>query len=74
MNSMMATGGKTKVMAGLAALAATLFSTAGTLALADHYARTAGDAQIQMAGNPAMGQAAPALCRNTEDGRIADYS
>jgi hypothetical protein len=71
MNPMSTSGRKMKLMAGFVALAATLFSTAGTLALADHYARTAGDAQIRMAGNPA---AAPALCRSGDDGRVADYS
>jgi hypothetical protein len=74
MNTTMATGGKMKVMAGVAALAATLFTTTGTLALANHYARTAGDEQVQMAGNRATPQAAPALCRSIENGRIADYS
>ena len=74
MNTMIASGRKMKLMAGFAALAATLFSTAGTLALADHYARTAGDAQVRMAGNPALQQAAPALCRSADDVRVADYS
>ena len=74
MNSMMATGRHIKVMAGFSALVATLFTTAGTLALADHYARTAGNGQVQMAGNPATRQAAPTLRRYAENGRIAEYS
>jgi hypothetical protein len=74
MNSMMATGRKIKVMAGFAALVATLFTTAGTLVLADHYARAAGNGQVQMAGNLAKGQAAPTLHRCAENGRIAEYS
>ncbi len=74
MNSMMATGRKMKVMAGFAAVVATFFTTAGTLALADHYARTAGNEQVQVAGNPATQQAAPALRGHAETGRIAEYS
>jgi len=74
MNSTMATGRKMKVMAGFAALVATLFTTTGTLALADHYARTAGNGQVQTAGNLATRQPAPTLRRCAENGRIAEYS
>jgi hypothetical protein len=74
MNSLMAISTQTKHMAGFAALVATLLTTGGTLALADHYARTAGDAQVYMAGNPPARQAAPAVRAQPGNGRVAAYS
>lgn len=40
---------KMKLMAGVAALAATLFTAGGTLALAETYARTAANGQVSVA-------------------------
>lgn len=59
MNTTMRTGGKMKLLAGVTALAATLFTAGGTLALADRYARTAADGKITtMAGDAAADHAA----------------
>lgn len=74
MNSVMAIDRQSKGMAGFAALIATLFITGGTLALADHYAGTAGEGSVYMAHNPAAQHAAPPLSRNADNGRVAAYS
>lgn len=74
MNSLTTISKQTKRMAGIAALVATMFTTGGTLALADHYARSAGDAQVFMAGNPAAQCVAPAANRQADNGRVAAWS
>ncbi len=54
MNATMTSSRKMKLMAGVTALVATLFTAGGTLALADGYARTAADgrAGVILAANP----------------------
>lgn len=74
MNAVMTISRQTKRMAGLAALAATLFTTAGTLGLAEHYAHTGRAAQDFAAANPAAGQAAPAVSRHAENAQAATRS
>ena len=74
MNSLTTISKQTKRMAGITALVATMFTAGGTLALADHYARTAGDGQAYMAGNPAAQCAAPAVSRQADNGRVAAWS
>lgn len=53
MNSAMTSSRKMKLMAGITALVATLFTAGGTLALADGYARTAVDGRGVLAANSA---------------------
>lgn len=72
MNAVMATSRKTKRMAGLAALVATLFTTAGTLTLAEHYAHTGKAGRNDMAA--AAQHAAPAAGRHAENGQAAIQS
>ena len=67
MNSLMAVSKQMKGVAGLAALVATMFTTGGTLALADHYASTGANAQAYIAGGPA----AAALSRQADNARVA---
>ena len=74
MNSVMAINKQTKRMAGLAALVATLFTTVGTLTLAEHYARTGKDGRDSMEGNPAVRYAAPVASRHAEDGQAQTQS
>lgn len=74
MNSVMTIGKQTKGMAGLAALVATLFTTAGTLGLAEHYAYTGRPGQDFAAANPAVRQAAPAVSRQADNAQAATQS
>jgi len=74
MNAVMATSRKTKRMAGLAALVATLFTTAGTLTLAEHYAHTGKAGRNDMATTEAAQHAAPAAGRHAENGQAAIQS
>ena len=60
MNAAITSSRQMKLMASVTALAATLVITGATLALADRYARTAADAQLATAGNPAGQHASPA--------------
>lgn len=71
MNSLMAVSKQMKGVAGLAALVATMFTTGGTLALADHYASTGADAQAYIAAGPAAGHAAAVLSRQADNARVA---
>jgi hypothetical protein len=60
-----------KRAAGVAALVATMFTTGGTLALADHYASTGGDARAYIAGGSAVPHAAAVLSGQADAGRVA---
>lgn len=74
MTSLIALSRQTKRMAAFAALVATMLTTGGTLALAQHYAQTAGDAAVYMAGNPPQRHAAPASNRQANSAQVATLS
>jgi hypothetical protein len=71
MNAVTTISKQTRRIAGVAAVVATLFTTGGTLALAEHYAQGGTGAQGYAAANPAVQQAAPAAIGRAQDGRAA---
>ena len=74
MNSAIAINRHTRRIAGFAALLATLFTTVGTLTLAEHYARTGKDGRAYMAANPAARYAVPVVSRHAEYAQAATQS
>lgn len=74
MNAPIAISKQTKRAAGFAALVAALLTAGGTLALADHYAQAARDADTYLAGNPPQRAAVAAPSREANNAAVADYS
>jgi len=74
MNSVITTSKQVKRMAGLAAIVATLFTTVGTLTLADHYAHSGKGGRNYTAGNETVQHAAPTASRHAQTGRTLTQS
>jgi hypothetical protein len=66
MNSVITTSKQVKRMAGLAAIVATLFTTVGTLILAEHYAHSGKVGRNDTAGNETVQHAAPTASRHAQ--------
>ncbi len=68
MNAMMTASKQTKRMVGFVAVLASVFTLGGTLALAEHYARSSADGRDNMAG---LQQAQPAAGQQAHNARVA---